>query len=580
MGRPKGHVLSEETKAKMRVAHIPKRGRPRLGGDAQWRGKVGLRGKGERKVLHKPRRLSFPTKPAGMTEGEYRVFKFKFFCETYLQHISGEWNGKPFILDKWQLELAKKLLGTLNEQGLRQYRKCLLHIGRRNGKTTFCAGLALYWLCEESFRDQGCEIYVLSVDEKQARILYRICRVMILKNKRLSALLQVRQSPANISNPLTHSLLEVLSSKVESKAGRDASLVLIDETKGLPSRELYDVMETSQGSRREPLLFSLSTAGENEGSFYFELLTYARKVQRDPDLDPTFLPVIYEVPKEADPFDEMVWSLANPALDGGYRSLEEMRSYARKARNDPSWEGTFRREYLNQWVAYTSQSWLSPGEWDACYEARGEDNLIPDEKQRKVWMGLDTSGSQDLTALVLLFEPLEVGGHWDIECEIWVPGADLLKKSRADHLAYDIWFSRGLINFNGAPTIDMDDLKYVVIRCFNFYDVQALGFDPYRMKKFIADLIEFGVPESKLCPVSQNAKTMTAAIDGIQGKIVNRSLRHDGTVVLKTMSDNVRLVVDHNGNKMLDKGRSASKIDGIAALCIAEACMLLKLGGR
>jgi phage terminase large subunit-like protein len=52
----------------------------------------------------------------------------------------------------------------------------------------------------------------------------------------------------------------------------------------------------------------------------------------------------------------------------------------------------------------------------------------------------------------------------------------------------------------------MEDLKYIVIRCFNTFDVQALGFDPYRMKKFIADLIEFGVPEDKLCPVSQNAK--------------------------------------------------------------------------
>jgi phage terminase large subunit-like protein len=73
---------------------------------------------------------------------------------------------------------------------------------------------------------------------------------------------------------------------------------------------------------------------------------------------------------------------------------------------------------------------------------------------------------------------------------------------------------------------------------------------------------------------------MSAAIDGIQGKIVNRSLRHDGNPALKAMSDNVRLVVDHNGNKMLDKGKSASKIDGIAALCIAEATMLLKIERR
>jgi phage terminase large subunit-like protein len=565
--------LSEETKARMREAHIKKKGRPRLEGDAQWRGKVGLRGKGEHKVLHKPRRLHFPSRPAGVTEGAFRVEKFRYFCETYLQHISGEWNNRPFILDVWQLELATKLLGTLNEDGLRQYRKCLLHIGRRNGKSTFASALALYWLAEESWRDPGGEIYILSTDEKQARIIFRICRLMVIKNKYLRSLLQIRQSPANISNSLTHSLLEVLSSKVESKAGRNASLVLIDETKSMPSRELYDVMETSMGSRREPLLVSLSTAGENEGSFYFELYTYAKKVRLDQNFDSTFLPVIYEVDREADPFDEAVWPLANPALDGGYRSLEEMRSYAQKAKNDPSWLGTFSREYLNIWTSYTSQSWLSPGEWDGCFS---DESNIPADKSRKVWLGLDTSGSQDLTALVVLAEPLEAGGRWDVEAEIWVPGVDLLKKSRADHLAYDVWYSKGLINFNGQPTIDMDDLKYVVIRCFNTFNVQAMGFDPYRMKKFIADLIEFGMPQDKLVPVSQNAKTMSAAIDSIQAKIVNRTLRHNGNPVLKAMSDNVRLVIDHNGNRMLDKGKSASKIDGIAALCIAEATILLK----
>jgi phage terminase large subunit-like protein len=512
-----------------------------------------------------------------MTEGEWQFFRFDYFCKTFLIHISGQFAGKPFILDGWEIYLARKLFGTLQEDGTRQYRKCLLSIARRNGKTTFCAALALYFLSEISFIDAAAEIYVLSVDEKQARILYRICRLMIIKNRHLTALLEIRKSPANISNILSHGVLEVLSSKVESKAGRNSSLVLIDETKNLPSRELYDVMETSMGSRREPLLVSLSTSGENEGSFYFELLNYAKKVQLDPSFDPTFLPVIYEVDKEADPFDESVWPLANPALDGGYRSIEEMRSYARKAKNDPSWEGTFRREYLNQWIAYTSQSWLSPGEWEACYS---DESNIPADKTRKVWLGLDTSGSQDLTALVVLAEPLKAGGRWDCEAEIWIPGVDLLKKSRADHLAYDVWHSRGFINFTGSATIDTDDLRYVVIRCFNTFDIQGLGFDPYRLKKFIAELIEWSIPQEKLIPVAQNAKTMTAAIDSIQAKIVNRTLRHDGNPCLKAMSDNVRLTVDHNGNKLLDKGKSASKIDGIAALCIAEAAMLLKTTGR
>lgn len=574
MGRPLGHRLSEATKEKIRVSCTKGPGRPRLKGDDRWRGKIGLRDKGGHKKMVKPHRLHFPKRPSGISDGEWAFQKFDYFCKTYLVHPSGPWANKPFILDGWQIDLAKRLLGTLKEDGTRRYRKCLLHIARRNGKSTLCAGIALYFLAEESFRDHGSEIYVLSTDEKQGRIMWRIARIMVIKNKYLSNLLQIRQSPANISNPLTFSHLEVLSSKVESKAGRNSSLILIDETKSLPSRELFDVMETSMGSRREPLLISLSTAGENEGSFYFELYGYAKKILLDPSLDPTFLPVIYEAGKEDDPFDEVVWLKANPALKGGYRSLEEMRSYAAKAKNDPSWEGTFRREYLNQWIAYTSQSWLSPGEWEAC---ASEHSDIRPEDIRKVWLGLDTSGSQDLTVLVMMAEPVEAGGFWDVDAEFWVPGTDLIKKSRQDHLAYDVWHSQGLINFSGRPVIEIEDVKRVSVTLFNTFDIQALGFDPYRLRKSVQELIdEWGIPQSKLIPVGQNAKTMSPAIDSIQAKVLNRSLRHDGNVILRTMSNNVRLIVDHNGNRTLDKAKSASKIDGIAALCIAEAALLLK----
>ena len=52
---------------------------------------------------------------------------------------------------------------------------------------------------------------------------------------------------------------------------------------------------------------------------------------------------------DADPWDEANWYLANPAL-GDFRSLEDMREMAEKAKRMPAAEAAFRNLYLNQRV--------------------------------------------------------------------------------------------------------------------------------------------------------------------------------------------------------------------------------------
>jgi phage terminase large subunit-like protein len=111
-------------------------------------------------------------------------------------------------------------------------------------------------------------------------------------------------------------------------------------------------------------MIAITTAGYDRHSILWELYSHAKKVVENPSIDPTFLPILYEAPIDADWTDERIWKKANPAL-GDFRSFEEMRIAAARAKEIPAQENTFRRLYLNQWTEQAAR-WISLPTWDAC----------------------------------------------------------------------------------------------------------------------------------------------------------------------------------------------------------------------
>ena len=157
------------------------------------------------------------------------------------------------------------------------------------------------------------------------------------------------------------------------------------------------------GARRQPLMLAITTAGYDRQSVCYEVHDYALKVRDNIIEDPTFLPLIYAAPDDADWQDEDVWHAANPAL-GDFRKIDEMRAFAARAREVPAQENVFRRLYLCQWTEQ-AERWLSVDAWQ-----EGADDIdLDDLVGRECYAGLDLSSTSDLTAFVLLFPPAETG---------------------------------------------------------------------------------------------------------------------------------------------------------------------------
>src|SRR5262249_15827089 len=134
--------------------------------------------------------------------------------------------------------------------------------------------------------------------------------------------------------PWTSSSYKVLSADAPTKHGKNASAVIFDELHAQPNRDLWDVLKTAMGARRQPLMIALTPAGFDRKSICREVYEYAIRVRDGIIQDDTFLAVIYETEKSADWTDETVWREANPNL-GVCLKLEFLREECARARESP-----------------------------------------------------------------------------------------------------------------------------------------------------------------------------------------------------------------------------------------------------
>lgn len=540
-------------------------GRPKISGELRKSLRVRDRdASSNEKIVNEAERLQFPAKKRGESLGNYRVRKFIYFCENYVTHIHGKFALQPVKLMKWQKEIVQELFGALDENGKRKYKRLFIHIARKNGKTFLACLLVIYWLAEESFSDQSAEIVSCAVTKEQsARVIFSTCRRIVELSPALSKLILVRRQPAVLTNVLTNSTYEPLASDAKPQLGKNLSFVVFDETHGQPDSELWDAMQTSQSLREQPMFVSISTAGDTRSSFYYQVYEKMKQIAADPSLEPATLVRIYEVPDDLDWRDTENLVLSNPALgsaaEAGFRGKQEMLDALQKALLEEG-EGAYRQFYLNQFAKYGAKTFVPLDKWDACSDKIDYASL----GKRVVYCGIDLSSTTDLTALTLLFEPLEPSGKFDILFYVWLAGESLADVCRRDRLPYDKWLKEGNIIFEGKPVIDVDSIKSKLLELSTKYKIKFIGFDPH-----LADDLKNWV-EWEMVPVPQQTTFLSPATKRIREKIIRGQIRHGGDPLLRSMVEAGRIDQDTNGNIRLNKAKSQSRIDALAALVNAE----------
>jgi phage terminase large subunit-like protein len=484
-----------------------------------------------------------------------------------LTHTKGPDAGRPFNLRPWQARIVRQLF-TVGRDGRRRYRSALLMLPRKNGKTEIAAALAVYFLLLDG--EIGAEVYSAAAEKEQAALVFGVAAQMIRNAPELAAECEILESQKRIVHRASGSFYRALSAEAYSKHGLNPSCVIFDEIHALPDRTLYDVLVTSQGARARPLFFGISTAGYDKHSILWELYSHAKRVLEEPALDPSFLPVVYEAPAEADWTSEKVWRACNPALDD-FRSLDDMRVLAARAKEIPAQENTFKRLYLNIWTEQETR-WLSLASWDACRVELDVAALAG----RRCYVGLDLSRTNDLTAAVAVF-PDDDGPGFAVLPHFFVPQERILVRSTRDRVPYDAWVHAGLITASEGPEVKYEDVRAKLLAWREVFDMRILAVDPWNAVGLTETLEK--VDKLTVVKVRQGKASLSAPSKALEKAVLERSLRHDGHPVLRWNLGNAAVDTDHAGNIQPSKAKSTERIDGVVALVMAIDAMTRDAGG-
>lgn len=475
-----------------------------------------------------------------------------------LTHTKGDFAGQPFNMRPWQESIIRPLFGTLKPNGKRQYRECYVEIPRKNGKSELAAAIALLMLMGDG--EAGAEVYSAAVDRDQASLVFNVAAQMVRNDPRLDARLQIIDSRRRIVDPVTGSFYTAIPAEAAGRHGYNASAIIYDEIHAAPNRDLYDVLKTSMGTRSQPLVFVITTAGWDRNSICWELHDLAEKVRDGIIKDPSFLPVLYAAPGEADWTDEAVWRACNPALDD-FRSLEEMQIACNRAKEVPGQQNTFRRLYLCQWTEQADR-WLDMGTWDEGAEYVEYDG-------QECFAGFDLASTRDITAFIIEFQD---GADTVWHPTFWIPEDTVHERVRRDRVPYDVWAQQGFVKLTPGNVADYDQIRRDINELGERYNIREIAIDRWNSTQIQTQLDGDGF---KIEPFGQGFASMTSPTKDAERLVVDRKLKHGGNPVLRWMASNVAVKQDPAGNLKPDKEKSTEKIDGIVAGIMAHGLAMV-----
>lgn len=480
------------------------------------------------------------------------------FFEKYLTHVKGELANKPFLLEDWQKAIIANLFGWKRPDGTRRYREAFAFIPRKNGKTAMVAGLVNYVLFWDG--EPGAEIYSAAADRDQARLVFDQAKGMVLQNHKLSTNARVYNN--SIVRQEKGSSYKAISAEANTKHGYNSHFIVVDELHAQPNRELVDVLATSTGARRQPMIVHITTAGYDRHSICYEKYDYACKVRDGVIPDPYFLPVIYEALAEDDWTKEATWYKANPNL-GVSVSLEYMERECQRAKDSPAYENTFRRLHLNQWTEQDVR-WLSMEKWDACNIAHRDLN------GRECFIGLDLSSTTDLTAMAAVFPDRD--GTRDVLAKFYVPEEKAHERELRDRVPYVLWGKQEYLTITPGNVVDYEYIRRDLLDMAKRYRIRKVSIDPWNATQLAVQLGQDGF-EVEEC--RQGYHTLSAPSKQVDAMVASGKYRHSGQPVLRWCASNVAVEQDAAGNIKPSKKKSTERIDGIVALVMAEGQAML-----
>ena len=300
------------------------------------------------------------------------------FIEKHCRHVEGDLYGQPLVLpDAFKDEILRPVYGLMEKKGgNRLINYVYIQTPKKNAKTTMMAANEVAMLGNDG--EPGAQIYNCAGDDEQAGLLFNAAKKMIELDPHLRVVMRRFQS----SITYKHSYIQKLTSKSDTKHGKNSHGIFYDELHVAQNQDLHDNLYTSMALRANPIMWVITTPGTDKLSICYNRYEYTKRILSGVIQDDSFWGVIYESDTNDDIYAEETWRKANPLYDYSEYLRKTLRVEANKCKNDVSYENTFRRLRLGQWTQ-SETKWIKSEYWTAL-----KGNVSMKEYEGEIcWMG-------------------------------------------------------------------------------------------------------------------------------------------------------------------------------------------------
>ncbi|MCD8914260.1 terminase large subunit [Staphylococcus simulans] len=504
-------------------------------------------------------------------------FKYHFDVEEankiirFLEMLPDPKTGKAMQLASFQKFIAGSLMGWKTELGNRRFTKGYLSMARKNGKTLLISGLSLYemLLGDEPVNER---LVGLSANSReQAGIAYDMTKAQMetirMQSARMKEVTKITDSKKEIINLKDRSKIKAVSNEASNLEGYQFSYAIIDEFHEAKDRRMYETLRRGQVLLNNPSLIIISTAGENLNGPMFEEYEYVTKILSREVNNENYFAFVAEQDDEKEAHDSSTWIKSNPLLELDqlrYVLTRNIEAEVQEGIDNHGLNGILVKNF-NMWRQASKDTYIPYHDWAKGYT---EDEL--DIKGRDVYVGIDLSRSEDLTAVSFIY-PLK-NKNFYVDAHVFVGTKQpIQEKSKKDKIDYLRLVQTDMATLTKAESgiIDYEQVFWWLDDFIkrNNLNVKAIAYDSWSASSFVTKAEH--ETDYMLVEVPQNYKHMSPALKQFRLDVFENKIKHSNNPNLNLAINNAITKTDNNNNILLDKQMNRNKIDALVALVTA-----------
>ena len=479
------------------------------------------------------------------------------YIENFVHHHEGKLAPQLLKLELWQKAGISTIFGIVDNKGNRQFREVVWIVGRKNGKTLIASGIANYALYADG--EYGARVYFAAPRLQQADLCFSAMWQSILHEPELEEITKKRKSDIYVAE--SNSSASPLAFSSKRSDGFNISCCIADEIsswQGDAGLKMYEVIKSSFGSREQPLLVSITTAGYVNDGIYDELIKRCTAVLNGNSKESRLLPLLYRIDdvEKWNDINELKKSMPNLGISV---SVDYMLEEIAIAEGSYSKKVEFLTKYCNI-KQNSSMAWL-PSKF--IIRASTEDIRLEDFRKTYCVLGIDLSQTTDLTAVTAIIERDE---KLNIFTRFWLPASRIEEASQRDQIQYTKYIEQGILIPSGESIIDYNDVFKWCVDLVEKYMIYPLkvGYDRYSATYFVQQMKAYGFHMDDVFQGDNLWNTMRTFESNLRDDIVN--LESDNQLLKMHLLDSAVKFSAERGRGRLVKIYPNAHIDGTASL--------------